>query len=170
MRKYNKIRPLIEQPDDPTIRYIPLTRSKYAIVNASDYEWLMQWNWFAHRLRKTEIYYAVRMEGRRLIYMHRRILGDDYPETDHENRNTLDNRRENLRRCERKDNQANRIKNKRNTSGYKGVSWSKSNQKWQAQTSAGGKHIHLGFRDKPEDAYKLYCDFVFSIKGEFACF
>ena len=69
MRKYNKIRPLIEQPDDPTIRYIPLTRSKYAIVNASDYEWLMQWNWFA--IAFVKLRFTTRcQDGRKKIDLH----------------------------------------------------------------------------------------------------
>ena len=171
---YYKTRPAIQQPDDLAIRYISLTRGLVAIVDAEDYEKYCKWNWYAIRLRKTNIFYAVRRgtnaEGKHTIYLHRQIIGEQFQEVDHVNRNTLDNRRINLRPCERGENQANRGKDKRNTSGYKGVSWSKSNNKWQAQTSVGGKHVHLGFRDKPEEAYKLYCDYVLSIKGQFARF
>jgi len=172
MAKYRKRRPPVIQPDDPAIRLIPLTRGLVTTVNVEKYEDLSRWNWYAFRVRKTNVFYAVRFssvaEGRKMIFMHRYLVGGNSPETDHINRNTLDNRIENLRPCERGDNQANRGKDKRNTSGYKGVSWSKSNGKWQAQTSVGGKHIHLGFRDDPKEAYKLYCDFVKSVKGEFA--
>jgi hypothetical protein len=174
MAKYRKFRPFIAQPDDQSIRHIPLTRGMFAIVDVEDYVRLSQWNWYAARIRKTNIFYAARFtsvaEGRRMIFMHRELVPSELPETDHRNRNTLDNRKQNLSPCQRGDNQANRGKDKRNTSGYKGVSWSKSNEKWQAQTSVGGKNVHLGFRDKPEDAYKLYCDFVISVKGKFASF
>ena len=168
MRKLNVFRLQIEQPSDSSSRHIALTRGKFVIVDAADYEWLMQWNWYAYRVRKSELYYAARFEGRTIIFMHRQLTPSELPEVDHINRNGLDNRRSNLRPCTRADNQANRTMDKRNTSGYKGVSWSKSYGKWQAQTSVGGKHIHLGFRDDPKDAHNLYSDFVLSVKGKFS--
>lgn len=40
---------------------------------------------------------------------------------------------------------------KNNTSGYKGVTWDKSRQKWQAQMNINNKHIFLGyFKDKSD--------------------
>lgn len=169
MMKYNKFRPIIKQPDDPTYKLIPLTRGQITMVDTEDYEVLMQWNWFAARIRKTDVYYAARFdESRKMVYMHRVLLGDDFPETDHRERNTLDNRKDELRKCTRSQNQSNRTLSRRNTSGFKGVSWSKQNKKWQAATSVKGKHIHLGFRDTPEEAHKLYSEFVVKIKGEFA--
>lgn len=44
--------------------------------------------------------------------------------------------------------------NKRNKSGYKGVSWMKSRQKWIAYIGFKGKQITLGYFDDKEDAIK----------------
>ena len=44
--------------------------------------------------------------------------------------------------------------NKRNKSGYKGVSWMKSRQKWIAYIGFKGKQIMLGYFDDKEDAIK----------------
>ena len=168
MRKYNVFRPILQQPDDHSIRYIALTHGKFVVVDAADYEWLMRWNWFAHRARNSDVYYAVRTDGKRTILMHRELMSSDLPETDHINGNSLDNRRVNLRPCTQAENQANSRKGVRNTSGYKGVSWSKSAKKWQAQACAYGKRVRLGYRDDPKDAHKLYCDFILSTKGQFS--
>jgi len=65
--------------------------------------------------------------------MHR--LVNDTPEdkvTDHINGNTLDNRKDNLRSVNQGENMRNRGKMTNNTSGYVGVCWCKSSEKWQA--------------------------------------
>ena len=49
---------------------------------------------------------------------------------DHINRDTLDNRIENLREANAAQNACNRSKFANNTSGAKGVSWHKAQQKW----------------------------------------
>jgi hypothetical protein len=39
-----------------------------------------------------------------------------------------------------------------NTSGVKGVSWSKSKSKWRAHIMVSGKQLHLGYYDNIEAA------------------
>ncbi len=68
------------------------------------------------------------------ISMHRQIMEEfltDGLEVDHINRNTLDNRRENLRVVTRSINATNRVMSN-NKSGVRGVVWDKSKGKWQA--------------------------------------
>jgi hypothetical protein len=43
-----------------------------------------------------------------------------------------------------------------NTSGFKGVSWSKERQKWQVQIQVGKKTIHLGRFSTPVEAHAAY--------------
>ena len=43
-----------------------------------------------------------------------------------------------------------------NTSGYRGVSWSKTNKKWKSQTKIKGKKICLGHFDSPRLAAIAY--------------
>ena len=79
------------------------------------------------------------------IYMHRLINKPSVGfEIDHINRNKLDNRKENLRIVTRSQNQMNRVIQKNNTSGYKGITWNQKRKKWQAQIMVNYKCIILG--------------------------
>lgn len=64
-------------------------------------------------------------------------------ETDHINRDKLDNRRSNLRIVSRTQNSINRDMPPNNTSGYKGVTWYKRDRYWQAQIKTKGRNIIL---------------------------
>lgn len=73
------------------MKTIPITQGKHVIVDDSDYDNLVKYNWCL-----TESGYAVRRENGKTIYMHQQILGArmrlsrTYPV------NKLDNRRCNL--------------------------------------------------------------------------
>jgi hypothetical protein len=127
----------------------------HTLVDDTDFDWLNQWTW---RLKAKG--YAGRSVGRQALYMHRLILGldfDDPRQGDHENRNRLDNRRENLRIAERAglDNQQNRGAQTNNTSGYRGVSWRQMSQTWMAQATIGGKRHYLGLYTTAEEANEV---------------
>ena len=66
-------------------------------------------------------------------------------EIDHINHIRNDNRISNLRSVDKKDNCKNKSMLKTNTSGFTGVSWNKSQCKWEAHISSNNKKIHLGF-------------------------
>lgn len=117
-------------PQDSLYREIPLTQGQVAIVDAADYDWLMQWNWNARWNSTAKSYYAVRnnkrdKQGRQSpVSMHREILGlqkGDKRQGDHANHDTLDNRRSNLRIATQIESSQNRGTRADNTSGYKGV-------------------------------------------------
>ena len=73
---------------------------------------------------------------------------------DHINRNKSDNRICNIRETDDSFNGQNRGLNSNNTSGFRGVYWHESTQKWQASIRVDGKAIHLGVFDLKEDAKK----------------
>lgn len=75
---------------------------------------------------------------------------------DHKNRIKSDNRWLNIRQATKKQNQQNLPKQKRNTSGYKGVFWSKNAKKWLAQIGVDSKQVYLGYFALKEDAAKAY--------------
>lgn len=76
---------------------------------------------------------------------------------DHINGNPADNRIENLRECDDLLNQQNqRQPQSKNTSGYLGVSFCKSNKKWKAQIRSEGKKIWLGYYLTPQEASIAY--------------
>lgn len=87
---------------------------------------------------------------------------------DHINRDKLDNCRENLRIATRSQNKANSVKHRDNTSGFKGVCFDKSRNRWLATLGFNGKQLYLGrYRDKKEAAL-AYDNAAKEHFGEFA--
>lgn len=152
----------------PGAALIPLSRGKVAIVDAADYEWLMQWKWKARKGHST--FYALRRVDGHIISMHRVIMGVTDPGVliDHANRNGLDNRRCNIRIATRSQNMHNRIASSNNTSGYKGVHWDARKRKWIAKIGSNDERKHLGHFDSAEDAARAYDIAALAMHGEFA--
>lgn len=71
---------------------------------------------------------------------------------DHINGNPFDNRISNLRLSNHNTNQYNRGAPKVNTSGFKGVTWSKALSKWKATVRANAKYHHLGYYNTKSEA------------------
>jgi hypothetical protein len=134
------------------MKQIPLTRGKFALVDDEDYDYLNQWKWWY-----TTRGYAVREEKRRVIFMHRFLMNTpDGFDTDHINRNKLDNRKENLGIVTKSQNFMNINPRKNNKSGVKGVQ--KNKNSWMARIKVGYRSIYLGtFLDK-QDAIKARLD------------
>lgn len=90
----------------------------------------------------------------RQVRLHRLIMHVDDPNlmVDHINHDVSDNRKCNLRIVDAYLNSLNSKTPTNNTSGYKGVGFSKQKNKWEAKISVKGKLIHLGFYTNIEDA------------------
>lgn len=165
-----------ETINDINCMWIPLTMNKWSLIEEGDYDIVGQYNWCAQYQRDKK-YRAMRRiwnSGDTYItYMHRQILGLDYSDksiVDHINRDTLDNRRTNLRLSDKSTNGMNRGKPITNTSGYKGVSWSKRKNKWTSRLVADKKIHILGLFDSPEEAHAAYKIAAMKYHGEFARF
>lgn len=91
-------------------------------------------------------------------------------QVDHQNMDTLDNRRQNLRACTPAENIRNRGIFKCNKSGFKGVSFAKwmPLRPWHAQIAYQGKRKHLGFFVTKEEAALAYNQAAICWHGEFA--
>ena len=157
---------------------IPLTQGQVAIVDEIDYEYLMQFKWFARRGRLSPPdYRAVRntprgANGKRgTASIHREVArraGTLGPIIDHIDRDTLNNRRSNLRPATNSQNLHNRGRDRNNTSGYAGVSYIKASGKYRAYVYDMGKQIYLGTFDDPAEAAKVRNKAKRKIAGEFA--
>jgi hypothetical protein len=165
-RRHRVNREPIIQPQDQSVRYIPLTMGKFAIVDAADYEWLNQWNWCTFFDPKRNSYYAERRNGNKRQFMHRLIAGEEHRHVDHKNNNGLDNRRDNVRGCTISQNFANRAPQKNNRSGYKGIYPNGNN--WGAKIKVNGENIYLGTRKTKEESARLYDTAAIRYFGEFA--
>lgn len=167
------IRHAVIQPADTSIRLIALTRGQNAIVDAIDYEWLQQWNWFAHRHSDTKKFYAYRNSFSypgKPILMHREILqlGEDCGTlVDHKSGITLDNRRDNLRKATPQENSRNVKRRTDNSSGFKGVDRLGSG-KWRVRYSVKGTYINCGVFSNKLDAAQVYILATYLEFGEFS--
>lgn len=155
---------------------------KYAIVDPCDFAELSRYVWWAdysygsYRI----IRFVWKDRGHTALQMHRQIMGDELNRRtrkskeelfiDHKNRNTLDNRRANLRVATHLQNARNRVKiNKKCSSIYKGVCRHKYRERWMCQINLKGKSIHLGYFDDEVEAAKCYDEAAKKYHGEFAC-
>lgn len=150
---------------------ISLTRGQEAIVDEADFEWLSQWKWYAYLNTRTKVFYARRsLYPSKTLSMHRVILGAQPSQiVDHVNRNTLDNRRANLRFVTvSQSNQNTRLLSARNKSGFRGVSWNRAAKKWQATIQLNARSVRLGFFNSTKDAALIYDTAARELHGDFA--
>lgn len=133
------------------MKKIKLTKGQFALVDNEDFEYLNQFNWTSHTAG-----YAVGHVNKKLIFMHRLINKTPKGfETDHINRNKLDNRKSNLRSVTQAQNRFNTGLQKNNTSGYKGVIWNKDKNIWFACIYKNRRRIYLGSSKNILSAYEL---------------
>lgn len=156
---------------------VPLTRGLFARVSPHRLEYILQWKWYAIWAPNTGTFYAMRKgiarDGRRIsISMQREILGldeDDKRQGDHIDRTqTLNNTDENLRIATTGEQQCNKRLNRRNTTGYRGVSLRKDNGMYRALIAVNGKKQNLGQRAIAEEAARLYDEAARKLHGRFA--
>ena len=153
------------EPATGDIRFIPLTRGKFAIVDAADYEWLSKYKWNAMDCGHTV--YAFRIQGRKYILMHREIMKPRKGQVvDHINHNGADNRRSNLRNCSNRENTCNGRARPNSSSQYCGVSRYKT--RWAAQIRHLGVRIHVGYFVEEIEAARARDRMAIMLHGEYA--
>ena len=143
--------------------------TEIALVDDEDFQKVDSFNWYINntgyamtgccrdKTEKTMHYLIVQQLQSRII--------------DHINGNKLDNRKLNLRYCNYSQNNCNRPKQKNNKSGYKGVYFDKSTEKWIAQIKDNPKLAHsktLGRYNTAEKAAEAYNRAALKYHGEFA--
>ena len=133
----------------------------------SDYDKIKDICWIESHLDKATHELIGHMPGTKgkIINMHI-LLG--YKGYDHIDRNELNNRSNNLRKCTHQENDCNKSKLNTNTSGITGVSLKKSTQKWVAYIMYMGTQYHLGYFISKDDAIRARLKAEQRYFGEFA--
>jgi hypothetical protein len=164
-------------PEIP-VRQIELSNGMKVLVDEFWYPLLAPMKWTAFQTKGNPHIYArrtfVEAGGRRRpLFMHRIIAGaEDGEIVDHRNRNSLDNRTENLRPCTQRQNTQNAKLPDRNTSGYKGVwrySGNSRKKVWCARLrDQNGRQTFIGSYATAEEAALAYNEAAVRFHGEFA--
>lgn len=153
---------------------IPLTRNFEALIDKQDFEIVRQYKWHTHESHKGYFYAVTNIRlscGKRAILkMHRLLLGlhDRNVKVDHKDGNGLNNKRSNIRICTQGQNVLNTSVQKNNTTGLKGVSFSKKRNVYVARLMFNGEYKLCKQFKTAEEAYKAYCEAARKFHGEFA--
>jgi hypothetical protein len=151
---------------------IELTQGYVALVDDEDYELVSERSWYAQKVPKSEIVYAVSNNSRhassRGLLMHRFILDPGETLVDHIDGDGLNNRRENLRLATHSQNMQNRRKGCNNTSGYIGVWWDPTTNQWRAELRHAGNRWRRGGFKTALDAAVARDAAAKELHGEFA--
>jgi hypothetical protein len=164
--------------DDQTATVeIQLSGDRVAIVDWDDYHLVKGHRWYAKSSRGTFYVYMTKYDSStqrsRSVWMHKLLL-PNAPRVDHKNGNGLDNRRSNLRPCTHAQNMANRRKQVKTRSKFKGVtrasgtSSSPDWNKWRARININKKSVFLGYYDTELEAALAYNKAAVEHFGEFA--
>jgi len=121
----------------------------FSLVSNEDFNLLNKYKWHT----SSDGYARTQVSRGKFLLMHQLINNTPKGfDTDHINRNKLDNRRENLRTATRSLNNINSGLSIRNTSGHKGIDFYKRVKKWRVRISFENKNVSLGYFDDLKDA------------------
>ena len=150
------------------MKKVPIHRSSYAIIDDEDYIEISKYKWradgFGYPITNLKI-------GKMwtTISLHRLLMNAKNGEqVDHKNRNILDNRRNNLRKCDNAQNRQNKGVQSNNSSGFKGVYFHKRDKKYRAKLMANGKIVLEKCFDSKIEAAKAYNEAAKKYHGEYA--
>ena len=137
------------------MRELHLTNSdEPAIVDAEYYDYFSQFTW------RVQNGYVVRSTQEGPVFLHKEVLSlaghVDFGIGDHINRNTLDNRKGNLRPATHSQNSQNCGLRRDNKSGYIGVIWHTQWEKWMVKVKSDGRVTYPGYFEDLLEAVKTY--------------
>jgi hypothetical protein len=140
------------------------------LIDDEDHIYFKSHQWHIHKC-KTNLYLRGYKKGNRkngLIYYHRMITNaPKNMDVDHINGNGLDNTKDNLRICNRSQNNANRKAVQSKSSNFKGVHFEKHSKKWRAEITKDGVRYTLGRFLNQNDALNAYMKKSKELFGEY---
>lgn len=125
---------------------------------------LMVWKRNRHGVRKGTVVGSITSNNYRSVYIlgekylvHKLIwfyITGEYPDhiVDHIDRNSLNNKWDNLRKSDKINNARNTNLYKTNTSGVMGVNFCNTHNKWKVRLRANGKRLSFGYYENLDEA------------------
>lgn len=164
--RFNDTNSVVEIPMNARGRNRLLDR--VALIDAEDYHLVSPYPWHA-QLSGGYFYATTHDQDAPGRLMHRIVMGVFDPDIliDHINRDTLDNRKANLRIANRHQNGCN-AGPRRGSSQYKGVSWFSRRGKWRATITVNRRQHSLGYFENEIDAALAYDAAARELHGDFA--
>jgi hypothetical protein len=154
------------KPPNSKVRYIALTRGKFAIVDAEDYDRLAKHKWTAYYTCGK--WYAGGNDHGKCILMHREIMKAPKGKVvDHIDGNGLNNCKSNLRLCTYSQNNIYR-RPRGESSRFKCVYRDTKRNLWKSTPAYGGRSIHNGRYETEIEAARASDYMNIQLHGEFA--
>jgi hypothetical protein len=157
------------------MKEINLSKKKKTVVDDEDFLFVIAHKWYAHKSQNR--YYARAEINGKKVYLHRFIMciSDPKVKVDHEDGDSLNNMRVNLRVATNRQNTRNHVELfSTNTSGYRGIVFHKNSKRikrWQAKVWIEKDGISvaksLGYFATPEEAARAFDEAAKEIYGEF---
>ena len=146
-----------------TVDGIEIARAK---IDIDDVEKCKKYKWYLFNYDYRDCGYAVtKINKKQNMFLHKFITRTNGEIViDHINCDKLDCRKENLRYANKSKNGHNRVPPAHNTSGFTGVSWNNSRNRWYVKLAVAGKKINLG------STIDLKSAILMRIKGEIKYF
>lgn len=166
-KKYNQYSDkLVDQYGEYYIGFASNTNSEF-YFDAEYFDKVSKYCWHEsiHTIKNYHVLRAYSSELKQHIKMHQLVFGSY---CDHIDRNTLNNRKYNLRKATFTENAQNKSIQKNNTSGVVGISWNEKRKKWESSITINGKYTHLGRFVEKDDAIKARLIAEQEHFGEFA--
>lgn len=144
------------------VKELQLSRGMIALVDDEDYDWLIQYKWYANTFSGRWYAATKGMGDGETTLLHRLIMNPpNGMQVDHINHNGLDCRRCNMRIVTPSQNMMNKIKQKSKyskpcSSRFKGVHWDKLNNCWKTEIMINRKHVWIGRFEYEIDAAHAY--------------
>lgn len=146
--------------------YVELTRGEVAFISECDVETVAAYSWCCDPRKNQK--YAKAGINKRIVYLHRLLVGQEGFVVDHIDGNGLNNCRDNLRVATPSQNNWN-SKNPYGESRFKGVSRSSSKlNPWRAAICQNNQRIEIGIFADEESAALAYNEHAIQLFGEFA--
>ena len=133
-------------------------KKEKAIIDVTDYEFVRKYRWSLFSGNYV-------WNNKNKMFLHNLLLNSK--NIDHKNGNGLDNRRSNIRKANQSQNNMNKKIAKNNTSGFKGVHYDKTTNKWKLQIRKNRKFVFNKLVNTKEEGAILYNKKAIELFGDF---